>query len=105
MKIFKALDNVILLQTGFKFASGRTRGTNQPNQLRASVDLEQGFWALGRLRPVSGSPSKTPTQSKGHLTVLPFLKQLWSPIFTFESNDKVSNNQQAKSSLPLGIWK
>lgn len=43
MKIFKALDNVILLQTGFKFASGRTRGTNQPNQLRASVDLEQGF--------------------------------------------------------------
>lgn len=50
MKIFKALDNVILLQTGFKFASAGTRGTNQPNQLRASADLEQGFWALGRLR-------------------------------------------------------
>lgn len=47
MKIFKALDNVILLQTGFKFASGRARGTNQPSQLRAAVDVEQGFEPLG----------------------------------------------------------
>ena len=47
MKIFKVLDNVILLQTGFKFAPGRAKGTNQPSQLRAAVDLEQGFEPLG----------------------------------------------------------
>lgn len=46
MKIFEALDNVILLQIGFKFASGRARGTNHPSQLRASADLEQEFEPL-----------------------------------------------------------